>query len=152
MPLANRATIGNMSPEYGSTCAIFPIDEETIRYLRFTGRDEAEVALVEAYAKEQGLWHSPDAEPDYSERLELDLGTIVPSLAGPKRPQDRVALTDAKTGFRAVLGDYVRHRRCTADAHVNGLVDEAVARDVPGQRPGGGRRDRRRGSRPARTT
>ena len=132
VPLANRATIGNMSPEYGSTCAIFPIDEETIRYLRFTGRDEAEVALVEAYAQEQGLWHSPDAEPDYSERLELDLGTIVPSLAGPKRPQDRVALSDAKNGFRAVLSDYV-DTQVHSDNHVNGSVDEAVARHVPGQ-------------------
>src|SRR6185503_18769068 len=92
IPLANRATIGNMSPEYGSTIAIFPIDSETISYLRLTGRSEQQVALVEAYAKRQGLWHDPDAEPDYSERLELDLSTIVPSLAGPKRPQDRVPL------------------------------------------------------------
>jgi aconitate hydratase A / 2-methylisocitrate dehydratase len=109
VPLANRATIGNMSPEYGSTAAIFPIDEETVRYLRFTGRDDAQVALVEAYAKEQGLWHDPAAEPACSDRLELDLSTIVPSLAGPKRPQDRVALSDAKAGFRAALGHYVRH-------------------------------------------
>jgi aconitate hydratase len=107
VPLANRATIGNMSPEYGSTCAIFPIDAETINYLRFTGRSPERLALVEAYAKEQGLWHQPDAEPDFSERLELDLGSVVPSLAGPKRPQDRVALTDAKANFRSVLGNYV---------------------------------------------
>jgi aconitate hydratase len=107
VPLANRATIGNMSPEYGSTCAIFPIDDETVRYLRLTGRSDEQAALVEAYAKEQGLWHEPDAEPVYSEVLELDLGTVVPSLAGPKRPQDRVALSEAKECFRDVLGDYV---------------------------------------------
>lgn len=97
VPLANRATIGNMSPEYGSTVAIFPIDAETVRYLELTGRDPQQVALVEAYAKEQGLWHDPDHEPVYSEQLELDLGTIEPSLAGPKRPQDRVPLGNAKT-------------------------------------------------------
>ena len=91
LPLANRATIGNMSPEFGSTIAVFPIDEETIEYLELTGRSEEQLALVEAYAKEQGLWHDPDAEPRYSEQLELDLSTVVPSLAGPKRPQDRVA-------------------------------------------------------------
>ena len=108
MPLANRATIGNMSPEFGSTCAIFPIDGETVRYLQLTGRPAEQVALVEAYAKAQGLWHDPAApEPSYSEYLELDLSTVVPSIAGPKRPQDRVALTDAKTAFRSVLPDYV---------------------------------------------
>ncbi|HEX5597945.1 MAG TPA: aconitate hydratase [Micromonosporaceae bacterium] len=107
VPLANRATIGNMSPEYGSTVAIFPIDEETLRYLRLTGRSEQQVALVEAYAKEQGLWHDPAVEPDYSERLELDLSTIEPSLAGPKRPQDRVPLGNAKTLFRSSLAEYV---------------------------------------------
>ena len=107
VPVANRATIGNMSPEFGSTCAIFPIDAETIGYLRLTGRSEEHVALVEAYAKEQGLWHEPGAAARYSEELELDLGTVVPSLAGPKRPQDRVALTDAKTAFREALGAYV---------------------------------------------
>ncbi|MET0740643.1 MAG: aconitate hydratase AcnA [Candidatus Nanopelagicales bacterium] len=107
VPLANRATIGNMSPEYGSTCAIFPIDEETIRYLRFTGRPDEQVALVEAYAKEQGLWHDPAAEPVYSETTELDLSTVVPSIAGPKRPQDRVSLSEAKRKFRVTIGDYV---------------------------------------------
>jgi aconitate hydratase len=106
VPLANRATIGNMSPEYGSTCAIFPIDDETLSYLRLSGREESRVALVEAYAKAQGLWHDPDHEPRYSERLELDLSTVEPSLAGPKRPQDRVPLKSAKGGFRAVLSDY----------------------------------------------
>ena len=107
VPVANRATIGNMSPEFGSTCAIFPIDDETLAYLRLTGRPEQLVALVEAYAKEQGLWHDPSREAVYSEELELDLATIVPSIAGPKRPQDRVALSDAKTAFREVLANYV---------------------------------------------
>src|SRR5690242_523963 len=107
VPLANRATIGNMSPEYGSTVAIFPIDDETIKYLKLTGRDEQQVALVEAYAKRQGLWLDPNAEPDYSEKLELDLSTIVPSLAGPKRPQDRVPLNAAKPMFREALTNYV---------------------------------------------
>ncbi len=108
VPVANRATIGNMSPEFGSTCAIFPIDGETLTYLRLTGRSDEHVALVEAYAKEQGLWHEPDRAARYSEELELDLATVVPSLAGPKRPQDRVALTDAKTAFREALGSYVQ--------------------------------------------
>jgi len=103
VPLANRATIGNMSPEYGSTISIFPIDEETLNYMRFTGRSAEQVALVEAYAKAQGLWHDPDHEPVYSERLELDLGTVVPSIAGPKRPQDRILLTESKPSFRKSL-------------------------------------------------
>ncbi len=107
LPLANRATIGNMSPEFGSTIAVFPLDEETVNYLKLTGRSEEQLALVEAYAKEQGLWHDPDAEPRYSEKLELDLATVVPSLAGPKRPQDRVSLSEAKTAFRGALADYV---------------------------------------------
>ena len=107
VPLANRATIGNMSPEFGSTAAIFPIDEETTRYLRLTGRSESSVALVEAYAKEQGLWHDPSREATYSEYLELDLSTVVPSIAGPKRPQDRIALSESKESFRGTLGDYV---------------------------------------------
>ena len=97
--LYNRATIGNMSPEYGSTCAIFPIDDETLRYLRFTGRSEDHVELVEAYAKDQGLWHDPSAEPVFSERIELDLSSVEPSLAGPARPQDRVPLRRAKAAF-----------------------------------------------------
>ena len=127
VPLANRATIGNMSPEYGSTVAIFPIDDETIRYLELTGRDAQQVALVEAYAKEQGLWHDPAAEPDYSERLELDLSTIEPSLAGPKRPQDRVPLGNAKTLFRSVLTNYVADD--SADAGEGGA--EGVADNAP---------------------
>jgi aconitate hydratase len=104
MPLADRATIANMAPEYGATCGIFPVDEETLRYLRLTGRSEAQVALVEAYMKEQGLFHtvgSPEAE--YSDTLALDLGTVEPSIAGPKRPQDRVRLVDAKSSFREAL-------------------------------------------------
>jgi aconitate hydratase len=108
VPVANRATIGNMSPEFGSTCAIFPVDGETLAYLRLTGRPPEQVALVEAYAKEQGLWHEPARSVRYSEELELDLSTVVPSLAGPKRPQDRVALSDAKTAFRNALGSYVQ--------------------------------------------
>src|ERR1700678_1860940 len=107
VPVANRATIGNMSPEFGSTCAIFPIDDATLDYLRLTGRAAEQIELVEKYAKEQGLWHDPSADRRYSEELTLDLGTIVPSIAGPKRPQDRIALADAKTAFREVLPNYV---------------------------------------------
>ncbi|KRF41137.1 aconitate hydratase AcnA [Terrabacter sp. Soil810] len=119
VPLANRATIGNMSPEFGSTCAIFPIDEVTLDYLRLTGRSDESVALVEAYAKEQGMWlkAGPDQpEARYSEYLELDLSTVVPSIAGPKRPQDRIALTDAKDAFRKVLPTYVAHEEGDAGA------------------------------------
>jgi aconitate hydratase len=107
VPLANRATIGNMSPEFGSTAAMFPIDEVTCEYLRLTGRSEQQVALVEAYSKEQGLWHDAAVEPLYSEYLELDLSTVVASIAGPKRPQDRISLTSAKESFRGTLKDYV---------------------------------------------
>ncbi|MEV6702348.1 aconitate hydratase AcnA [Streptomyces sp. NPDC051453] len=105
--LANRATIGNMSPEFGSTAAIFPIDDETLKYLKLTGRDEQQVALVEAYAKEQGLWLDPAAEPDFSEKLELDLSTVVPSIAGPKRPQDRIVLANAAEQFALDVRNYV---------------------------------------------
>ncbi len=125
VPLANRATIGNMSPEYGSTCAIFPIDEETLRYLRFTGRKDDQIALVEAYAKQNGLWHDPSAEPVFSESLELDLSGVEPSLAGPKRPQDRVPLKSAKAMFREALGNYVE-----GDSVQNG-VDESSAESFP---------------------
>ncbi len=109
--LYNRATIGNMSPEYGSTCAIFPIDDETLRYLRFTGRSEDQVKLVEAYAKDQGLWHDPSTEPVFSERIELDLSTVEPSLAGPARPQDRVPLRRAKAAFADALAKALGKRR-----------------------------------------
>ncbi|MEU1804713.1 aconitate hydratase AcnA [Streptomyces sp. NPDC019937] len=105
--LANRATIGNMSPEFGSTAAIFPIDDETLNYLKLTGRSEQQVALVEAYAKEQGLWLDPAAEPDFSEKLELDLSTVVPSIAGPKRPQDRIVLAEAAQQFAQDVRNYV---------------------------------------------
>jgi aconitate hydratase len=120
LPVANRATIGNMSPEFGSTIAVFPIDEQTISYLRLTGRPDDQLALVEAYAKEQGLWHDPSAEPRYSERLELDLSTVVPSLAGPKRPQDRVEVTTAGESFATALGDYTDHPDATATASLDG--------------------------------
>ncbi|WP_084957790.1 aconitate hydratase AcnA [Thermoactinospora rubra] len=109
VPVANRATIGNMSPEFGSTCAIFPIDGQTIDYLRLTGRSDEQIALVEAYAKAQGLWLDPSApEPVFSEYIELDLSTVVPSIAGPKRPQDRIALSDAKRAWRAAVKDYAK--------------------------------------------
>jgi aconitate hydratase len=129
VPLANRATIGNMSPEYGSTCAIFPIDDETLGYLRLTGRPAELVALVEAYAKEQGLWHDADTSADYSERLELDLSTVEPSLAGPKRPQDRVPLANAKDAFRTALRGYVH------DENGNGTLDKASAESFPASDP-----------------
>ena len=131
LPLANRATIGNMSPEFGSTIAVFPIDEETTKYLKLTGRSEEQLALVEAYAKEQGLWHDPDAEPRFSEKLELDLATVVPSLAGPKRPQDRVSLSEAKESFRGALADYVDG---SAGQETSGY-DETVEESFPASDP-----------------
>ncbi|WP_345392198.1 aconitate hydratase AcnA [Amycolatopsis samaneae] len=131
VPLANRATIGNMSPEFGSTAAIFPIDEETVRYLKLTGRSAEQVALVEAYAKEQGLWHDPAHEPSYSEYLELDLSTVVPSIAGPKRPQDRIELSDAKSSFRKSIHDYVDGEQETPHTK----VDEAVEESFPASDP-----------------
>ena len=106
VPMANRTTIGNMSPEYGSTCAIFPIDEETLRYLRLTGRSDEQVALVEQYAKAQGMWHDPSVSPRFSENIELDLSTVVSSIAGPKRPQDRISLTASKSAFEKILPTY----------------------------------------------
>src|SRR5436309_10449840 len=121
VPVATRATIGKLSPEFGSTCAIFPIDGEPLTYLRLTGRFSEQVALVEAYAKEQGLWHDADREPAFSEYLELDLSTVVPSIAGPKRPQDRVAITDAKEAFREALGDYVQADQTGGDDRKPGV-------------------------------
>ncbi|MER6174083.1 aconitate hydratase AcnA [Streptosporangium sp. NPDC001681] len=124
VPLANRATIGNMSPEFGSTCAIFPIDGQTIDYLTLTGRPAEQVALVEAYAKAQGLWLDPEAEePVFSEYIELDLATVVPSIAGPKRPQDRIALSEAKSAWRAAVKDYV--------PSIQGPLDEASDESFP---------------------
>ena len=107
VPMANRTTIGNMSPEYGSTCAIFPIDDETLRYLRLTGRSDEQIAIVEEYAKKQGLWHQPTDEPRYSQIVELDLSTVVPSISGPKRPQDRITLSDSKQAFKKILPSYL---------------------------------------------
>ncbi|CAN7308675.1 aconitate hydratase [Arthrobacter sp. Leaf337] len=127
VPLANRATIGNMSPEFGSTAAMFPIDDVTLDYLRLTGRSEENVALVEAYAKEQGLWHDPSKEIKFSEYLELDLSTVVPSISGPKRPQDRIELTDAKEQFRKDIHNYVSIE--------DGSVDESLEESFPASDP-----------------
>ena len=133
VPLANRATLGNMSPEFGSTAAIFPIDDETISYLRFTGRNEEQLALVEAYAKEQGMWHDPEHEPAFSEYLELDLSDVVPSIAGPKRPQDRIALSDAKSTFRK--DDSQLRRATTPTSSEYTKLDEAVEESFPASDP-----------------
>jgi aconitate hydratase len=127
LPLADRATIGNMSPEFGSTCAIFPIDTETLNYLEFSGRPKELIELVEAYAKEQGLWHDEDSEePTFSDRLELDLAGVVPSIAGPKRPQDRVSLTESKSAFRMALEGYLPDES---------EEDEAVEESFPASDP-----------------
>jgi aconitate hydratase len=133
VPLANRATLGNMSPEFGSTAAIFPIDQETIDYLRFTGRKEEQLALVEAYAKEQGMWHDPKHEPEFSEYLELDLSEVVPSIAGPKRPQDRIPLSKAKSTFREQIPTYVGD---DPDKKDYSKLDEAVDETFPASDPG----------------
>jgi len=127
VPLANRATIGNMSPEFGSTAAIFPIDDVTLDYLRLTGRSEEQVALVEAYSKAQHLWHDPSVEPVFSEYLELDLSTVVPSISGPKRPQDRIILSEAKETFERDLQSYIE----TPETE----VDEALAGTFPASDP-----------------
>lgn len=125
VPLANRATIGNMSPEFGSTAAMFPIDDVTLDYLRLTGRSDENVALVESYAKEQGLWHDPSREIKFSEYLELDLSTVVPSISGPKRPQDRIILTESKAQFREDLRNYVK------EDLAGGSLDEAIDESFP---------------------
>ncbi len=131
LPIADRATIGNMSPEFGSTCAIFPIDGETLAYLELSGRPREQIALVEAYAKEQGLWHDEHSEqPTFSDTIELDLSTVEPSLAGPKRPQDRVSLSDAQSSFRVALRDYV-----PSDGEQRDSQDEAVAESYPASDP-----------------
>ena len=137
VPLENRATIGNMSPEYGSTCTIFPIDDETLRYLRATGRPDDLVALVETYAKEQGLWHDPAARPVYDETLVLDLSTVEPSLAGPARPQDRVSLSARSVEFEKALlafrrrGDATGADRRAAGEHRRGVAESFPASDPP---------------------
>lgn len=132
LPMANRTTIGNMSPEYGSTCAIFPIDEETIRYLALTGRPQSQLELVEKYAKRIGLWHDPESSPRFSQTIELDLSTIVPSIAGPKRPQDRIALSDSKTSFEKVLPTYFSDKTIKEKipATVNGVSTSVQNGDV----------------------
>ena len=127
LPLADRATIGNMSPEYGATCGFFPVDEETLKYLRLTGRDPERIALVEAYCKENMLWHDPDETPTYSQVVELDLSTVEPSIAGPRRPQDRVALSHAKSAFLSELGSF-------GVDYGNGH-DEALAETFPASDP-----------------
>jgi aconitate hydratase len=133
LPLADRATIGNMSPEFGSTCAIFPIDAETLRYLEFTGRPAEQIALVEAYAKEQGLWHDEHSEePTYSDEIELDLANVVPSIAGPKRPQDRVSLTESRDAFRMALEDVLPDPDDADDANEE---DETLAETFPASDP-----------------
>jgi aconitate hydratase len=130
LPLADRATIGNMSPEFGSTCAIFPIDAETVRYMRFSGRPDDLCELVEAYAREQGLWHDEHAEePTYTDTLELDLGDVVPSIAGPKRPQDRVSLTEASGAFGETIQGYL------PEGQVCDMTDEGVAETFPASDP-----------------
>ncbi|TSD95339.1 aconitate hydratase AcnA [Skermania sp. ID1734] len=131
VPLANRATLGNMSPEFGSTAAIFPIDDETINYLRLTGRSDEQLALVEAYAKEQGMWHDPAHEPVYSEYLELDLSTVVPSIAGPKRPQDRILLSESKAAFRRDILNYTDD----AGSAPHSQLDEALEESFPASDP-----------------
>ena len=136
LPLADRATIGNMSPEMGATCAIFPVDAETLRYLEFSGRPPERIELVEAYCREQGLFHDEDSEEAvYSDTLELDLGDVVPSLAGPKRPQDRVALSDAASDFRAELEEYTGHETPTG---YDEAVDESFPSSDPPTNNGGG--------------
>ena len=119
VPMANRTTIGNMSPEYGSTCAIFPIDEETLHYLRLTGRSDSQVELVEKYAKAQGMWHDPAVSPRFSEHIELDLSTVVPSISGPKRPQDRISLSGSKGAFEKILPTYITDKTGTESYPVN---------------------------------
>ena len=142
VPLANRATIGNMSPEFGSTAAIFPIDEVTTDYLRLTGRDEQAVTLVEVYAKLQGLWHDADKEPVFSEYMELDLSTVVPSIAGPKRPQDRILLSEAKSQFEQDIVNYADPS--TSDS----LVDLESKHSFPASDPGAGPGDEDHDTRP----
>ena len=151
VPLANRATIGNMSPEFGSTCAIFPIDEVTLEYLRLTGRPPSQVALVEAYAKEQGMWQAGPTSPSRAtpSTSSSTCPTVVPSIAGPKRPQDRIALTDAKTAFRKVLPTYVSHHEGDAGWTSFPASDPSPQGSADGLNGGDARR-RRGNGRPSR--
>ena len=152
LPLADRATIANMAPEYGATCGIFPIDAESLTYLRLSGRSDEQVALVEAYAKAQGLWHEPgQAEANYSTTLELNLADVKPSLAGPKRPQDRVLLSEVKANFTENLGALTAHRVNGSDAPHGRRGRAPAASRAPGRaaaledpHPGSGRRPVRR--------
>ena len=146
LPIADRATIGNMSPEFGSTCAIFPIDAETLDYLRLTGRPESRIALVEAYAREQGLWHDEHSdEPTFSDHIELDLAEVEPSLAGPRRPQDRIPLRSASASFREALAEITGRdgeQEPAGDAHDEAVEESYPASDppangAPGHRPDG---------------
>src|SRR5690606_23405227 len=127
VPLANRATIGNMSPEFGSTAAMFPIDEVTMDYLRLTSRSPERIALVDAYSWLQGPWHDPSNEPQYSEYIELDLATVVPSIAGPKRPQDRIVLSEAKDQFAKDITSYA--------TVTNSVVDRDGKQSFPASDP-----------------
>src|SRR4051812_37827356 len=127
LALADRATLANMSPEYGATCGFFPVDDETLRYLRLTGREDEHVALVEAYCQENGLWHDPDEQPTYSQVVELDLSTVEPSLAGPRRPQDRVPLAEAKRSFQEALPSF--------GVDYGTPLDEALAESFPASDP-----------------
>jgi aconitate hydratase len=137
LPLADRATIGNMSPEFGSTCAIFPIDAETLTYLELSGRPAEQIALVEAYAKEQGLWHDEQSDkPTFSDEIELDLGTVEPSLAGPKRPQDRVSLRESQVVFQEALRDYIPSDGDQVDAQDEAVAESYPASDPPANEPG----------------
>jgi aconitate hydratase len=140
LPLADRATIANMAPEYGATCGFFPVDDETLRYLEQTGRDKARIALVEAYAKANGMWRGPDYEPVYTDTLHLDMGTIVPAISGPKRPQDYTPLTDAASGFYKVVGEYrgvdittEARDMASEGAHANGAGDIRKSAPVAGE-------------------
>ncbi len=137
IPLANRATLGNMSPEYGATCAIFPIDAETLAYMRLTGRSEHQIRLVEAYAKEQGLWYDPAREADYSQVVELDLGTLVPSIAGPKRPQDRIPVAVAPSAVGALL---IGHSYEKAMSSLDKAIDATFPASDPVSAPASGQR------------
>ena len=129
LALADRATLGNMSPEYGATCGFFPVDDLTLAYLRLTGRPEERVGLVEAYCKENLLWHDESVEPEYSQVVELDLASVEPSLAGPRRPQDRVPLAEAKDAFLDSLSSF-------GHGYGNGTIDKSVEDSLPRERPG----------------